>query len=89
MLCEILVEEGKDPNNLKRLVRCAPEEATIVSGAGVCGCLAPLAEAVSEGTVVNWPAETLAFDRNQATLRYGQIAYVGSDTVARLVAAGC
>lgn len=88
ILREILVEEGKDPDNLKRLVYCAPEEATVVTGYGVCGCVVPLSEVSPEG-VVAWSEEHLAEERARVASRYGTYADLGSATVARLVAAGC
>ena len=86
VLREILVEEGKDPDNLKRLIYCAPEEATVVCGSGVCGCVALMSESVIEG-VVGWTDETLAQVREAAVGRYGRTAHIAESTIARLVSA--
>ena len=86
ILREILVEEGKDPDNLKRLIYCAPEEATVVCGSGVCGCVALMSESVIEG-VVGWTDETLAQVREAAVGRYGREAHLHSETVARIATA--
>jgi len=84
ILRELIVEEGKDPDNLKRLVYCAPEEATVVSGRGVCGCLVRLSEVTPEG-IVGWPEDILAEDRTRAARKHGVPAnHLGPDIVARL-----
>jgi hypothetical protein len=80
---EILVEEGKDPDNMKRLVYCRPEEADVVFGAGVCGCVVRLSDVTPEGTV-DWPAEVLATQRAAVMGRVGRVADVGYDTLVRL-----
>lgn len=84
ILRELLVEEGKDPDNLKRLIYCAPEEATIVCGSGVCGCVVLMSESVVEG-MVEWTDELLAQTREAAVGRYGRVAHIPNDTIARLV----
>lgn len=85
VLREILVEEGKDPDNLHRLIYCAPDEATLVSGSGVCGCIVHMSEVTVEG-MVDWSDELLTQMRDASVSRYGRVADVGEGTLARLVA---
>jgi hypothetical protein len=44
---------------------CLPEVATHVTGAGVCGCIAPITDITIDGRVT-WPEDYITQDRKRA-----------------------
>lgn len=59
-----------EPN--KRWEWVARESATHVSGAGTCGCIAPVAEITVTG-MVDWPDELLEDAERRARMHIGQV----------------
>jgi len=58
------------PDNVP-LVFCVQEEAVYVSGYGVCGCIARIADITIDGRV-DWSEETFDQSRRSASFHVGQ-----------------
>jgi hypothetical protein len=68
-----------------RLRHCLPFEATFVSGSGVCGCIAPIADIEING-LVRWTEEELT-EHHEKALKKGREARYAV-TITRSAATG-
>lgn len=74
IISEILNEEYVQQGKLGKFYQewCLPEEATHVSGVGVCGGIFKISEVTWEGTICDVPAKFLEMDRESAIKRAGK-----------------
>lgn len=71
LLAEIAAESQRPGRLRLRLRWCLPEQATYLSGSGVCGCVAPISEVEVVG-VVSWSKQALTA-HHLAAVRRGQL----------------